>query len=193
MSSTARRASVTLADRSARPRFGCKGPAAEAWLRDLGLEIPVPANSWSCERGDVLVARLATSEFLVESLSPANARIDEIAHSLLDPAQRRTALYPVLRQDRVLELGGARANDLLVETCNVDFRALERGAQAAQGPLVLTSMIGVGVTVIPRRDGPGVTYTIWCDPSFGHYFESTLEAIADELTSPVPLFEEKQE
>jgi len=36
--------------------------------------------------------------------------------------------------------------------------------------------------VIPRRDAGEVTYTIWCDPSFGHYFHATLAAIAGDLT-----------
>jgi sarcosine oxidase subunit gamma len=171
-----------LRNHSARPRFGCKGPAAESWLGELGLEVPAPANSWTCERGDILVARLATSEFLIESMAPANARLSEIAEALLDPTQRRAGLVPVLRQDCVLELAGERANDLLVETCNVDFRPLARNAQAVSGPLVLTSMIGVGVTVVPRREDNRLTYTIWCDPSFGHYFESTLTTVANELS-----------
>jgi sarcosine oxidase subunit gamma len=175
--------SPMLRDRSARPRFGCKGPGAENWLRELGLDVPAPANSWSCERGDVLVARLATAEFLVESLSPASTRMGEVAASLLDPAQRRVGLYPVLRQDKVLELAGARANDVLVETCNVDFRPLARDARPQNGPLVLTSMIGVGVTVIARRDGGDVSYTIWCDPSFAGYFAATLAGIANDLSS----------
>jgi sarcosine oxidase subunit gamma len=183
MSSATNQESSMLRDRSARPRFGCKGPAAENWLRELGLDVPAPANSWSCERGDVLVARLATSEFLVESLSPASTRMGEVAASLLDPVQRRAGLYPVPRQDKVLELAGARANDVLVETCNVDFRPLARDARPQDGPLVLTSMIGVGVTVIARRDGGDVTYTIWCDPSFGEYFAATLAGIANDLSS----------
>lgn len=170
-----------LVDRSARPRFGCKGPAAESWLRELGFDVPAPANAWVCERGDVLVARLATSEFLVESLSPANGRIAEIAAALLDPVQRRPGLYPVLRQDKVLELAGGRANDVLAETCNVDFRPLANDARAENGSLVMTSMIGVGVTVIPRREGDHVGFTIWCDPSFADYFESTLAQVASEL------------
>jgi sarcosine oxidase subunit gamma len=154
---------------------------AEAWLHELGLAVPQGANSWSCERGDILVARLATSEFLVESIGPAHARISEIAESLLDPGLRRAGLVPVLRQDSVLEVQGARANDLLLETCNVNFAPLARDAEGAAGPLVLTSMIGVGVTVIPRRDGGEVTYTIWCDPSFGHYFQSALAAIIHDM------------
>ena len=182
MSATAQQAASMLRDVSARPRFGCKGPAAESWLHELGLAVPQPPNSWSCERGDILVARLASSEFLVESVAPEHARISEIAAALLDPGQRRAGLVPVLRQDLVLELAGARANDLLLETCNVNFAPLARGAESSAGPLVLTSMIGVGVTVIPRRTGGAVTYTIWCDPSFGHYLQSTLAGVASDLT-----------
>lgn len=173
-------AMISLRQVSERSRFGCKGPGAEAWLRDQGLEVPQPANAWSCERGDVLVARLATSEFLVEALVPAG-RIGEIAVAMLDPAERRTGLVPVLRQDTVVELGGLRANDLLLETCNVNFAPLAKAAASSAGALVLTSMIGVGVTVIPRRVDGNVFYTIWCDPSFGHYFWSTLSGIAAEL------------
>lgn len=181
MSSPAPAISSMLRNVSARPRFGCKGSAAESWIQELGLALPPTPNSWSCERGSVLVARLATSEFLVESLGPVHARISESAEALLDPARRRTGLVPVLRQDLVLELSGMRANDLLLETCNVNFAPLARDAGAASGPLVLTSMIGVGVTVIPRRDAGELTFTIWCDPSFDHYFQSTLTAIAGEL------------
>lgn len=181
MSSPARLVSSMLREVSARPRFGCKGPAAEVWLHELGLAVPQAPNSWSCERGDVLVARLATSEYLVESLAPDHARIREIAASLLDPGRRRSGLVPVLRQDLVFELAGARANDLLLETCDVNFAPLARNAGVDAGPLVLTSMIGVGVTVIPRRGGDEVTYSIWCDPSFGHYLRSTLTGIADDL------------
>jgi sarcosine oxidase subunit gamma len=182
MSSAGQTSSLKLRDVSARPRFGCKGPAAEAWLHDNGLSVPQAPNSWSCESGEVLVARLATSEFLVESLDVEHARIRETAASLLDPAQRRAGLVPVLRQDLVLELTGARANDLLLETCNVNFAPFARDAEENGGRLVLTSMIGVGVIVILRRAGGELNYTLWCDPSFGHYLGSTLAGLADDLT-----------
>jgi sarcosine oxidase subunit gamma len=182
MSPSAQLASSMLRDVSARPRFGCKGPAAEAWLREVGLVVPQPPNSWCCERGEILVARLATSEFLVESLAPAHTRTIEIAAALLDPGQRRAGVVPVLRQDLVLELNGARANDLLLETCNVNFAPFARDAEESAGRLVLTSMIGVGVIVVPRRAVGGPNYTIWCDPSFGHYLYSTLAGIADDLS-----------
>ncbi|MBM4069662.1 MAG: methylglutamate dehydrogenase [Planctomycetes bacterium] len=170
-----------LRDVTARPRFGCKGPLAEAWLHELGLFVPQASNSWSCERGDILLARLATSEFLVESLAPEHAQIRNIAASLLDPAQRRPGLVPVPRQDLVLELAGAGADGLLLETCNVNFAPLALNAGACAGPVVLTQMVGVGLTVIPRRADGEVSYLIWCDPSFGHYLRSTLAGIADDM------------
>ena len=174
---------VSLQRVPARPRFGCKGPLAETWLRELGLEVPQGANTWTCRtHDDVLVARLATSEFLVEAVagggSAARLRMIEAARRLYDPHQRRTGLAPVLRQDTVLELSGTRANDVLMETCNVNFVPHARAARADGGTLVLTSMIGVGVTVIARRAGSNLTYTIWCDPSFDHYVCSTLAEIA---------------
>lgn len=182
MSPAGQRASSMLRDVSARPRFGCKGPGAEAWLHEHGLAASQAPNSWSCEGGDIVVARLATSEFLVESLAAEHVRTRETAASLLDPGQRRAGLVPVLRQDLVLELSGARANDLLLETCNVNFAPLAREAEESSGRLVLTSMIGVGVIVLPRCAGGKISYTLWCDPSFGHYLYSTLAGIADDLS-----------
>ncbi len=179
-------ASISLHPVPERPRFGCKGPLAEAWLRELALEVPRGTNEWTYSVDDgVLVARVATSEFLVEATtgdgSPAHARISEAERRLFDARQRRAGLVPVLRQDEVLELSGTRANDMLVETCNVNFVPLARAARADGGRLVLTSMIGVGVAVIARRAGSELQYTIWYDPSFSHYFRSTLEEIATSI------------
>ena len=171
-----------------RPRFGCKGPLAESWLRELALAVPQGANSWTCPTGGgVLTARLATSEFLVEAVaadgSQDYSRIADASRQLFDSRRRRAGLVPVLRQDTVLELSGARANDLLVETCNVNFNPLARAASADGGTLVLTSMIGVSVTVIARRAGSELTYTIWCDPSFDHYLWSTLAEVAEGISN----------
>jgi sarcosine oxidase subunit gamma len=182
MSPAGQTSTLKLRDVSARPRFGCKGPGAEAWLQEHGLTVPQAPNSWSCDSGGVLVARLATSEFLVESLDVEHVRTRETAASLFDPGQRRAGLVPVLRQDLVLELTGARANDLFLETCNVNFAPFARDAEENAGRLVLTSMTGVGVIVLPRRAGGELNYTLWCDPSFGHYLDSTLAGIADDMT-----------
>jgi sarcosine oxidase subunit gamma len=45
----------------------------------------------------------------------------------------------------------------------------------------MTSMVGVGVTVVPRRAGETTEFNVWCDPSFGLYLWSTLVEIAQEM------------
>jgi sarcosine oxidase subunit gamma len=168
-------APVRLQDVSWRRRFGCKGPEAGRWLKAEGLSVPEPANSWAVDAQGNLVARLATSEFLVEALGDEHRRIDMLRALL--PAND---VYPVIRQDVAFVLQGKRARDLLLQTCSFNFDTLPLTADRS-GTAVLTSMVGVGVTVIPRIVGMVREYRIWCDPSFGLYLWSTLVGIAKEM------------
>ncbi|MDX2217128.1 MAG: hypothetical protein SFY66_27925 [Oculatellaceae cyanobacterium bins.114] len=86
-------------------------------------------------------------------------------------------VYPVLRQDLAIALYGTSAHELLRQTCSFNFRALS----LSDRPVVLTSMIGVSVTVIPGDRNSIPFYRIWCDGTFGAYFWETLLAIAQEL------------
>lgn len=162
-------ASLGLADASLTPRHGCKGPGATAWLEGLGLPIPTATNSWLPLDGGGLIARLGFTEYLIEG--PA----DLIARLAATP--RTAGVYPVLRQDAALLLGGARLDELLRQTCNVNFRPLDLAAR----PVVLTSMVGVGVTVIPEQRNGLPFVRVWCDGSYGHYLWETLLGIAVEL------------
>ncbi len=171
---------VTLRDVSRRARLGCKGAAAEAFLMASSLPVPADANIWVVDDSGHLVARLATAEFLVEATGQ-QAHVTTLATRLADPARRERGLVPVLRQDCVLELAGPAANDLLRQTCNVNFTPLARATTAGAGPLVLTTMIGVGVTIVPQRTASDTAFTIWADPSFGDYLLSTLVDIAKGL------------
>ncbi|MHB1145761.1 MAG: methylglutamate dehydrogenase [Thiobacillus sp.] len=148
------------------PRAGVKGPGAAAWLAALDLPVPRAPNSWLPLPGG-LIARLGLTEFLVEG--PEAAKL---------AAPPTPGVYPVLRQDTALMLKGARLDDLLLETCSVDFRALDLAAR----PVVLTSMAGVGVTVIPGDEGGMPCCRIWCDGTYGEWFIDTLTGVAGELT-----------
>jgi sarcosine oxidase subunit gamma len=172
---------VTLRDVSGRARLGCKGTAAEIFLSAAGLQLPTSPNGWCSDDSGRLVARLATSEFLVEATGADQADVAALATRLYDPRQREHQLVPVPRQDCVLELTGPAANELLRQTCNINFVPLARAATTHEGTLVLTMMVGVGVTVVPRTAARGTVYTIWADPSFGHYLWSTLADIARGL------------
>jgi sarcosine oxidase subunit gamma len=98
------------------------------------------------------------------------SRLREVLH----PAP---GVYPVLRQDAALVLQGERANELLVQVCNVDFKAWPMEQQA----VAMTSMVGVSVLVAWYRHNGVPSYRIWCDGTFGHYLWETLLEIAVEL------------
>jgi len=164
-----RAAILGLADLSHQTRAGAKGRGTAVWLSNLGVTIPSQPNSWSSLSGGGLVARLGNNEFLVEGDTPL---VDKIMQ-----AKRAPGVYPVLRQDAAFALCGVRVNELLLQTCSIDFRTLD----AEPTKVVLTSMAGVGVTILSRKNGKHPSYRIWCDGTYGVYLWKTLVEIATEL------------
>ncbi len=164
---------VALADLSFLPRFGLKGPGAQAWLEGRNLALPPNANGWLPLPGGGLVARLGRSEFFLEDGATANV-VDAIRGALGTGA---AGVYPVIRQDAGFALAGARANELLVQTCNVNFE----GFGPEEGVAVMTQMIGVSVLAIRNDIKTIPCYRLWCDPTFAPYFWETLAEIAGEL------------
>lgn len=160
---------VGIVDLSHLPRAGAKGPGAADWLAALGLAVPHQPNSWNRLPGEGLIARLGLTEFLVEG--------DASIVDTLMQADRTAGVYPVLRQDASFALCGARVNELLLQTCNVDFRTLD----AEPSKLILTSMAGVGITILATRTGTLPCYRLWCDGTYGLYLWDTLVGIAEEL------------
>jgi sarcosine oxidase subunit gamma len=165
---------LRLADLSHRPRFGCKGPGAGRWLADHGYSVPHASNTWKLGPEGVLVGRLGTGEFLVEAISGGDDRVQASDLELMSLSTVSAGVYWVGRQDKVLRLSGECAHELLLECCSFNFRELTGSLDVAGGPLVLTSMIGVAVVVVPEPHGGSTRFTFWCDPSFGTYLSSTL-------------------
>jgi sarcosine oxidase, subunit gamma len=165
-------APVQLSDASCLLRMGVKGSKAQAWLVSQGIGVPPAINSWTRTAEGTLVARLARSEFFLEDR--ANATTVTRLKGNLAPA---SGVSPVLRQEAALVLYGPNANDLLVQTCNVNFRAWKPEDRT----VVMTSMVGVSVLVIwePHQGLP--RYRIWCDHTFAAYLWETLAGIAREL------------
>jgi sarcosine oxidase subunit gamma len=162
---------IALADASCLPRMGVKGPQAEAWLRSQGIEVPQDVNTWTRTAEGTIVARLARSEFFVED-EPGGTSVERWRAAL----GYAPGVYPVLRQDAALGLAGERFTDLLVQVCNVDFRAWT----LSQRVVVMTTMAGVSVLVLwYERQGQPV-FRIWCDGTFGPYLWQTLLEIARE-------------
>lgn len=156
-------------------RSGVKGPGAARWLAEIGLPLPESANTWLPIEGGGVIARLGRSEFLIEDGETGSpcARIESAV-----PAP---GVYPVPRQDAEVVLIGSRVNELLLQTCAMNFAALDLSAR----PVVLTSMVGVGVTVLPQQrevgQAAGPIYRIWCDGTYGAYLWQTLVEVARDL------------
>ena len=164
---------VALADLSHLPKCGLKGPDAMQWLRDHDIEPPAEANRWLPLRSGGVIARLGRSEFFIED-GEGGSVVENVRGALGNGA---SGVYPVIRQDAGIALVGPRVNELLLQTCNVNFAALDTGARVA----VMTQMIGVSVLAIRVADEPQPRYRIWCDPTFAPYFWETLAEIAGEL------------
>jgi sarcosine oxidase subunit gamma len=173
--------SAILANVSSRVRFGCKGPDAARWLAEQGITVPAGANRFSLDARGLLSARLATSEFLFEAMHDEATSTLAPAKRALELAEMPPGVYPVLRQDFVIELRGPEVHDLFAQTCAVDLVPIERDSTAAGGPVVLTSMIGIGVAIACQPGADGARFTIWSDPSYSHYFWNQLLAIATDL------------
>ena len=194
-------AALRIDDLSARPRFGCKGPGAPSWLAANGYSVPEGTNSATVDAQGILVARLATSEFLIEAISggaqtvaaslqqlvwpmgPSSFPIGPSGSPMAPPggptsppgsAARPLDVYPVARQDLAVGIQGPGLQRLLRQICSVDFVPLFEASGPHNGPITLTSMIGVSVVAWPRRTDSGSSLTVWLDPSFAHYFWTTL-------------------
>src|SRR6185437_14383118 len=108
---------LALRDGSSRARFGCKGREAPSWLGSRGFRVPDAANSATVDERGILVARLATSEFLIEALgAPDDDAVAEVTRELVS-SPPPPGVYPVLRQDVVIELSGTGLNSLLRQIC----------------------------------------------------------------------------
>lgn len=166
-------AHLGIADLSFLTRFGVKGTNAAAWLASQEIPVPDCSNTWCPLLQGGIVARLGMNEFLIE-----DSLDSDLAPRLAKACQQPPAkVYPVLRQDAAIALCGEALNELLLQTCSVNFRALS----LAEYPVLLTSMVGLAVTVIPNERAGQPLYRIWCDGTFGAYLWRTLLAITEEL------------
>lgn len=165
-------ARLGIADLSFLTRFGVKGASSGAWLES---QIPVPSrpNTWCSLPEGGIVARLGMNEFLIEDSLQSTVAL-QLGEACQQPPAK---VYPVLRQDAAIALCGEAVNELLLQTCSFNFRAIS----LMEHPLILTSIVGVAVTIIPSERATQQIYRIWCDGTYGVYLWQTLLAIAEEL------------
>jgi sarcosine oxidase subunit gamma len=159
-----------IGDLSCKRRAGVKGPGAEAWLQTQGLPTPAQPNSWVRAECDSIVARLGLTEYAIVA-GPGTSVCEQISRAV--PPR----VYPVPRYDAELLLAGRQVHDLLKQTCAFDFESLD----PATRPVVMTSMVGVGVTLLAFGGPQQRYYRLWCDGTYGPYLWNTLVEVAGSL------------
>jgi sarcosine oxidase subunit gamma len=161
---------LSLADLSALPKLGVKGPQATSFLESHGIDLPGDLHDRKSLDGNGLVIRVDSSEyFLEEGISDTTVR--EISNNL---GRGKPGAYRVERQETGLLLSGTEAVRVLRQTCAYPF---EPGNER----FVLTRVALVSCAVL-HEHRPGIPfYRIWCAPSSGTYLWETLLRIVQEL------------
>ncbi len=138
------------------------GAGAAACLQGAGYPIPeVVLSAVPCSGG--FVARTGHDEFLVAA----------------DEAPQLSAASPpwcFQRSDHLIELTGPDWAQALTAVCPHDLRALGGDAW------LMATVAGVDVWLRTGPDSSG-GLLIGCDPSYGHYLETTLREVVSETES----------
>ena len=157
---------LIIKDISNAEKFGIKGKGAEEFLKSQGVKLPEKYNTAVIDN-DKIIMRLGISEYLLEGVGVSKF------YDLPKPAQA----YQVLRQDCCLLLEGEAIYKILSQSCAIDFVK----ANAKDLPLFLTSMVGVGVTILLSEEAGLPKVRIYCDPTYGAYLFKTLLEIGGDL------------
>ena len=164
-------ANLGLCDVSPLPKLSVKGPGADPWLRERGIQTPATVLEIGTLPDGGVTARIGTVEFFVES-GPSAESVP-----LLDTAlgAAPSGVFRVERQDATFVLAGAQVQEALAQTCGINFR------EAPEGRVILTSVAGVSCIVLPQRIAEVDAYRLWVEPSGAVYLWQTLATIVSEL------------
>jgi sarcosine oxidase, subunit gamma len=146
------------------PKFGVKGPGAEAWLREQHIDIPAAIYETGRLPDGGLIARLGAADFFLEGSSSG-----ELLPRLSTELSRGTArVYRVERHDATFLLSGPLALKVLAQLCSVDLRS------SPPGRLILTRAGGINCVVLPDPVDDSPRFRLWVDCSYAAFFQETL-------------------
>ena len=171
--------SLALCDVSGLPKVGIKGPDAESFLVDQGIDVPASTYDWRRLADGGLIVRLGSDEFMIED-SEAGETVRNVSASIdtnIGSGAARLA-YRVERQEATFLLIGSKAMDVLSQTCGINFRD-------APDQLVFTRVAGVSCGVFPELVNSHPAYRIWVDCTFALYLWEMLYQICDDLDGRV--------
>ena len=164
-----------LCDISVLRKLSVKGPGADGWLRDRGIELPAEIYDTSPLPGGGLVVRLGKNEFLLED-GIAGETVASLSGQL---AAAPPGVYRVEREDATFLLTGTRALEVLAQVCSIDFR------NAPRRRLILTRAAGINCGILPEMLGEVPVFRLWVDCGYAVSLWETLVEITEELDGKV--------
>ena len=162
---------VALCDLSGLEKLGVKGSGAAEWLSNADTKVPADIYESTPLTGGGLIVRLGTDEFLLE---------DEIGATIVGQLSDRLGsgtqqVFRVEHQEATFLVAGARALDVMSQTCGLDLR------DPVAGRVVLTRIAGVSAILLPQSIREETGFRLWVDPSYAHYLWHQLATIAESL------------
>ena len=173
----AQAAGVALQDLSACERIGFKGRGANDWLASHGVVLPERPNLLLPASGDLIVGRLAASEFVLLCTRPgAQALIDALRADYRLARPEDCYLVPKADGQAMLGLSGAMSFDVLSKMSPVDFRPREFPA----GAIAQTTCARVGTQILHIRSAPSSEVILLVDSSYAvHLWDCITDAMRE--------------
>jgi len=176
---------LAIADCTALPRTGYKGPRALDWLRGQGVAIADKDNMAYPQADGALAARLAPTEALI--LGPLSGEAGLSAR--LDGTwsiELQSGAYRVPRADTNcwFRIAGAEAPAMFTKICGIDLRL----HKFSPGAIAQTSVAKLTAIVIRADLGRVPSFHLLTDSaSAGFMWSSLLDAMAEFSGRPVGL------
>jgi sarcosine oxidase subunit gamma len=160
-----------LCDLSELTKLGVKGIDAAGWLSNRNIDVPATIYESRRLADGGIIVRLAADEFLLES-GITNKTVPELEALLYTNSGQ---LCRIERQEATFLLVGARAIDVLAQTCGINFR------DQVSGRLVLSRVAGVSCGIFLDSVGELTAFRFWIDASYAAYMWETLLQICEDL------------
>lgn len=163
---------LAICDLSCQPTRFLKGEGAAAWLTAHDVTVPPEIYATSETPDGLRVVRSGADEFLIES-KPGQASPLWREWGLDGTMSSEFHLFE--RQDAVFYLSGEKAQEVLAQTCGIDW------SKAPADVLVMTRLAGVSCSVLPMRTGDVDVFQIRLDPTYAIYLWDELVTICRDL------------
>ena len=176
---------LAIADCTALPRTGYKGPRALDWLRGQGMAVGEKDNTAYAQADGALAARLAPTEALI--LGPLSGEAG--LSGRLDGTwsiELRTGAYRVPRADTNcwFRIAGAEAPTMFAKICGIDLRP----HKFPDGAIAQTSVAKLTAILIRADLGAATSYHLLTDSASAAFmWSSLLDAMAEFGGRPVGL------